>query len=84
MELLRLCIAESLRMYPEPPLLIRRALEEDTLPAGATGEETKVLRGMDFFVSIYNLHRDEKCHLRLRPLILPEVQYKLDINKIYA
>lgn len=60
MELVRLCIAESLRMYPEPPLLIRRALEEDTLPAGATGMETKVLRGMDFFVSIYNLHRDEK------------------------
>jgi len=60
MELLRLCITESLRMYPEPPLLIRRALEEDVLPAGATGKETKVLRGMDFFVSIYNLQRDEK------------------------
>eukprot|EP00913_Durusdinium_trenchii_P032391 g30328.t1 len=60
MELLRLCFTESLRMYPEPPLLIRRALDEDTLPAGATKEETKVLRGMDFFVSIYNLHRDEK------------------------
>jgi len=60
MELVRLCFAESLRMYPEPPLLIRRALEEDTLPAGATGHETKVLRGMDFFVSIYNMQRDEK------------------------
>jgi len=60
MEMVRLCFAESLRMYPEPPLLIRRALEEDTLPAGATGKETKVLRGMDFFVSIYNLQRDEK------------------------
>ena len=85
--------------YPEPPLLIRRALDEDTLPvrdaqgllvrmftrftcsmhfyavpcklaefyctmphhatalsrlvlakAGATGAETQVLRGMDFFV----------------------------------
>lgn len=60
MELVRLCFSESLRMYPEPPLLIRRALEEDTLPAGATGKETKILRGMDFFVSIYNLQRDEK------------------------
>eukprot|EP00933_Yihiella_yeosuensis_P005962 TRINITY_DN11058_c0_g1_i2.p1 TRINITY_DN11058_c0_g1~~TRINITY_DN11058_c0_g1_i2.p1 ORF type:complete len:681 (-),score=134.20 TRINITY_DN11058_c0_g1_i2:113-2155(-) len=60
MELVRLCIAESLRMYPEPPLLIRRAIDEDTLPAGATGKETKVLRAMDFFVSIYNLHRNEK------------------------
>jgi len=60
MELVRLCFSESLRMYPEPPLLIRRALDGDTLPAGATGKETKVLRGMDFFVSIYNLQRDEK------------------------
>eukprot|EP00444_Apocalathium_aciculiferum_P023279 CAMPEP_0183438866 /NCGR_PEP_ID=MMETSP0370-20130417/77651_1 /TAXON_ID=268820 /ORGANISM="Peridinium aciculiferum, Strain PAER-2" /LENGTH=674 /DNA_ID=CAMNT_0025627183 /DNA_START=31 /DNA_END=2055 /DNA_ORIENTATION=+ len=60
MELARLCFAESLRMYPEPPLLIRRALEEDTLPAGATGKETKILRGMDFFLSIYNMQRDQK------------------------
>lgn len=60
MQLVRLCFAESLRMYPEPPLLIRRALEEDTLPAGGTGHETRVLRGMDFFLSIYNLQRDEK------------------------
>lgn len=60
MELVRLCFSESLRMYPEPPLLIRRALEEDTLPAGAMGKETKVLRGMDFFISIYNMQRSEK------------------------
>lgn len=60
MELVRLCFAESLRMYPEPPLLIRRALEEDTLPAGATGTEVKILRGMDFFVSVYNMHRSER------------------------
>jgi len=60
MELVRLCFSESLRMYPEPPLLIRRALEEDTLPAGATGKETQILRGMDFFISIYNMQRDEK------------------------
>jgi len=60
MPLLRLCFAESLRMYPEPPLLIRRAMEEDTLPGGATGQETKILRGMDFFLSIYNMQRDEK------------------------
>lgn len=60
MELARLCFSESLRMYPEPPLLIRRCLEEDTLPAGDTGTETKVLRGSDFFVSIYNMQRSEK------------------------
>jgi len=60
MELVRLCFSESLRMYPEPPLLIRRALDEDVLPAGATGKDTKVLRGMDFFVSVYNMQRSEK------------------------
>lgn len=57
MQLVRLCIAESLRMYPEPPLLIRRAVEEDTLPAGSGELEVKLLRGMDLFLSIYNLHR---------------------------
>jgi len=60
MELTRLCFAESLRMYPEPPLLIRRSLEEDVLPAGASGVETKILRGTDFFLSVYNLQRDAK------------------------
>jgi len=60
MELVRLCFTESLRMYPEPPLLIRRALDEDTLPAGGSGQETKILRGMDFFVSIYNMQRDPR------------------------
>lgn len=34
LDLIRRVIAESLRMYPEPPLLIRRALEDDVLPAG--------------------------------------------------
>lgn len=28
------CIAESMRLYPHPPVLIRRAGEEDTLPGG--------------------------------------------------
>merc|ERR1719310_1004228 len=57
LKLTRLCIAESLRMYPEPPLLIRRALEEDTLPAGGVDKEVKILRGMDLFLSVYNMHR---------------------------
>ena len=37
MELTRLCIAESLRKYPEPPLLIRRTTAEDTLPISTDG-----------------------------------------------
>lgn len=37
MPLLRACLSESLRLYPQPPILIRRALEDDTLPAGLNG-----------------------------------------------
>eukprot|EP00747_Dinoflagellata_sp_TGD_P200284 gnl/TRDRNA2_/TRDRNA2_73680_c1_seq1.p1 gnl/TRDRNA2_/TRDRNA2_73680_c1~~gnl/TRDRNA2_/TRDRNA2_73680_c1_seq1.p1 ORF type:complete len:290 (+),score=40.84 gnl/TRDRNA2_/TRDRNA2_73680_c1_seq1:2-871(+) len=55
--LTRLCIAESLRKYPEPPLLIRRAREEDELPAGTGHTKVKLLRGTDIFVSVYNMHR---------------------------
>lgn len=58
LEMVRLVIAESLRMYPEPPLLIRRALEDDVLPAGNAGFETKISRGTDIFMAVYNIHRD--------------------------
>lgn len=58
MTLVRMVIAESLRMYPEPPLLIRRALEDDVLPAGNAGFQCKVSRGTDFFIALYNIHRD--------------------------
>jgi cytochrome P450 len=57
LKLTRLSIAESLRMYPEPPLLIRRAIEEDTLPVGTGDTEVKLLRGMDLFLSVYNMQR---------------------------
>jgi len=59
MKYLRLVVAETLRMYPEPPLLIRRCRTEDQLPKGG-GREATVIRGMDIFLSIYNLHRDER------------------------
>ena len=45
-------------MYPEPPLLIRRALEDHVLPKGTAAFETRVIRGCDIFISVYNLHRD--------------------------
>ena len=32
LELTRLCLAEALRLYPEPPILIRRCLEDVPLP----------------------------------------------------
>lgn len=34
----RQTLAESLRLYPQPPLLIRRALAPDTLPPGLKGD----------------------------------------------
>jgi len=55
----RLVVAESLRMYPEPPLLIRRCREENEVPQGGD-REANVIRGMDIFVALYNIHRDER------------------------
>lgn len=59
MEKLRFALIEALRLYPEPPVLIRRARVEDVLPAGGSGlkDGIKVLRGTDIFVSTWNLHR---------------------------
>ena len=59
MKKLRYCLIESLRLYPEPPVLIRRARTEDNLPTGGSGLPggVKILRGTDIFVSTWNLHR---------------------------
>lgn len=49
-------------MYPEPPLLIRRALVDDVLPPGKGGPHglrPVISRGCDIFVAIYNIHRSE-------------------------
>ena len=55
--LIRLCLAETLRMYPEPPLLIRRALQDDILPKGGAEKETFIPRGTDVFIATWNIHR---------------------------
>lgn len=47
------CVNESMRLYPHPPVLIRRALVEDELP----GFPYKVQKGQDVLLSIYNIHR---------------------------
>ncbi|KAF7087034.1 hypothetical protein CFC21_090257 [Triticum aestivum] len=47
-------INESLRLYPQPPVLIRRSLEDDMLG------EYPIGRGEDIFISIWNLHRCPK------------------------
>lgn len=59
MKKLRYSLIEALRLYPEPPILIRRARTEDSLPPGGTGLEdgVKILRGTDIFISTWNLHR---------------------------
>jgi len=57
LKLLRYVLAEALRLYPEPPLLIRRALEDDYLPSGGTGLNIKLSKGTDVFISTWNLHR---------------------------
>ena len=52
--LLRRVLAETLRLYPAPPLLIRRALEDDpNVPGGLTMRE-----GQDIFIGVWNIHRD--------------------------
>ncbi|KAJ4881211.1 hypothetical protein Rs2_38266 [Raphanus sativus] len=59
LEYIRLTVVESLRLYPQPPLLIRRTLKPETLPGGYKGEKEghKVPKGTDIFISVYNLHR---------------------------
>jgi beta-ring hydroxylase len=44
-------INESMRLYPQPPVLIRRALEDDVVGG------FPVTPGTDFFISVWNLHR---------------------------
>lgn len=53
----RLTVAESLRLYPQPPVLLRRALEEVPLPRGLTNHDVKIVKGMDVIIGVYNLHR---------------------------
>jgi beta-ring hydroxylase len=57
-------ISEAMRLYPQPPVLIRRAVEEDTL-AGYT-----VAPGSDLFISVWNLHRCLQHILFIAPLAM--------------
>ncbi|KAK3036605.1 hypothetical protein RJ639_031670 [Escallonia herrerae] len=56
---LKLIVVETLRLYPQPPLLIRRALTSDALPGGYMGDKDgyAIPDGTDIFISVYNLHR---------------------------
>lgn len=59
LQYVRFIVAESLRLFPQPPLLIRRSLKPDLLPGGHKGDPNgySIPKGTDLFVSIYNLHR---------------------------
>ncbi|GFP95752.1 protein lutein deficient 5 chloroplastic [Phtheirospermum japonicum] len=43
--------SRSLRLYPQPPVLIRRSLEDDVLG------KYPIKSGEDIFISVWNLHR---------------------------
>ncbi|KAK2994725.1 hypothetical protein RJ640_002531 [Escallonia rubra] len=47
-------INESLRLYPQPPVLIRRSIGDDVLG------NYPIKRGEDIFISVWNLHRSPK------------------------
>lgn len=57
MSYLRRIVAETLRLYPAPPILIRRLLADTTLPKGGSATETCLMRGTDVFINVYSLHR---------------------------
>lgn len=45
------CICESMRLYPHPPVLLRRAIVDDVLPGNYM-----VNAGQDIMISVYNIH----------------------------
>jgi carotene epsilon-monooxygenase len=45
------CVCESMRLYPHPPVLLRRATGPDVLPGGY-----EVAAGQDVMISVYNIH----------------------------
>ncbi|KAL5067795.1 hypothetical protein RYX36_018682, partial [Vicia faba] len=65
------CIMESLRLYPHPPVLIRRSQVPDELPG-----DYKINASQDIMISVYNIHRSSKVWDRAEEF-LPE-RFDLD------
>lgn len=51
-------INEAMRLYPQPPVLIRRAINDDVLGG------YHVAAGSDIFISVWNIHRCSPHHAR--------------------
>uniref|UniRef100_A0A5B6YVF4 Carotene epsilon-monooxygenase n=1 Tax=Davidia involucrata TaxID=16924 RepID=A0A5B6YVF4_DAVIN len=58
------CINESLRLYPHPPVLIRRAQVADILPGNY-----KVNAGQDIMISVYNIHHSPQVWERAEEFV---------------
>ncbi|KAL2933380.1 Carotene epsilon-monooxygenase chloroplastic [Bienertia sinuspersici] len=58
------CIVESLRLYPHPPVLLRRAQVADILPGNY-----KVNPGQDIMISVYNIHHSSQVWERAEEFI---------------
>nr|QCU55162.1 carotene epsilon-monooxygenase [Camellia fraterna] len=65
------CINESLRLYPHPPVLLRRAQVADVLPGNY-----KVYPGQDIMISVYNIHHSPQVWDRAE-VFVPE-RFDLD------
>ncbi|GFS45828.1 cytochrome P450 superfamily protein [Actinidia rufa] len=66
------CINESLRLYPHPPVLLRRAQVPDVLPGNY-----KVNAGQDIMISVYNIHHSSQVHLNFVQITEIHVSYRL-------
>ncbi|AES60693.1 putative carotene epsilon-monooxygenase [Medicago truncatula] len=71
LKFLNRCIIESLRLYPHPPVLIRRSQIPDELPG-----DYKIDAGQDIMISVYNIHHSSKVWDRAEEF-LPE-RFDLD------
>ncbi|XP_058076162.1 carotene epsilon-monooxygenase, chloroplastic isoform X2 [Magnolia sinica] len=58
------CINESMRLYPHPPVLIRRAQVADVLPGNY-----KVNAGQDIMISVYNIHHSSQVWERAEEFV---------------
>ncbi|KAG0600420.1 hypothetical protein M758_11G032600 [Ceratodon purpureus] len=65
------CINESMRIYPHPPVLLRRAKSADELPGGY-----RIEAGQDVMISVYNIHHSPQVWDRAEEF-LPE---RFDLN----